>query len=71
MFFTIGGMMKILSTKEMLVGLEVSNISLYQWIKEGMPFIKQSPYLFNEESLEWIMNNKARFKDFAKKMMED
>lgn len=62
--------MKIYSTKEMLVGLEVSNISLYQWIKEGMPVIKQSPYLFNEESLEWVKNNKARFKPFAEKMME-
>ena len=63
--------MKIFSTKEMLVGLEVSNISLYQWIKEGMPVIKQNPYLFNEESLYWVMSNKARFKDFAKKMLEE
>lgn len=62
--------MKILSTKEMIVGLEVSSISLYQWIREGLPVIKQNPYLFNEDSLNWVITNKARFKDLAKKMLE-
>lgn len=63
--------MKILSTKEMLVGLEVSNISLYSWIREGMPVIRQNPYLFNEKSLEWIAENKERFRELAEKMLED
>lgn len=63
-----GGTM-ILSTKEMLVGLEVSNISLYQWIKEGMPVIKQNPYLFNESSLEWVKANKPKFAYLAQIML--
>ena len=63
--------MKIYSTKEMLVGLEVSHVSLYEWIKrEGMPVIKQNPYLFNEKSLKWVIDNKERFRLLAEKMME-
>ena len=60
----------ILSTKEMLVGLEVSHVSLYGWIKAGLPVIKQSPYLFDEKSLKWVIKNKESFKVLAKKMME-
>ena len=62
--------MKILSTKEMLIGLEVSNISLYAWIREGMPVLRRSHYLFNEKSLAWVIENKERFKELAEKMLK-
>lgn len=61
--------MRIFSTKEMLVGLEVSHVSLYEWIKDGLPIIKQNPYLFNESSLEWVKVNKPKFAHLAQIML--
>ena len=61
--------MRIFSTKEMLVGLEVSHVSLYEWIKDVLPIIKQNPYLFNENSLEWVKVNKPKFAYLAQIML--
>ena len=34
--------MKLISTREMIFALEISAVSLYAWIKEGLPVIRQT-----------------------------
>ena len=61
--------MKTFSTKEMIAGLNVSTTSLYDWIKEGLPVLRQSPYIFTLKSLKWIVKNKVDT-DFETKAQE-
>lgn len=64
--------MIILRSKEMLRGLDISHVTLYDWInKEGMPTIKQNPYLFNKKALDWILTNKPKYKQAVEKMVEE
>ncbi len=62
--------MFIKSSREMLRGLDVSHVTLYEWIKQGMPVIKQNPYMFNKKALEWVAINKPKYKINAEKMLE-
>lgn len=62
--------MKIFSTREMIRGLDISTTALYNWKDEGMPVLRQSPYLFTEGSLNWVIKNKPEFADMAEKMLE-
>jgi len=61
------------STKQMVVGLGVSTTSLYDWIREGMPVLRQSPYIFTDRSLQWVIKNKPEttFSQLAQKMLEN
>jgi len=54
----------------MLRGLDITYITLYEWIKIGMPVIKQNPYLFDVGSLKWVVKNKENYSEKAKKMLE-
>ena len=60
----------IISTREMIRGLDISTTALYNWMSEGMSVIRQNPYLFNEDSLGWIIANKPDYAEKAKKMLE-
>jgi len=62
--------MKIYSTREMIRGLDISTTALYNWKDEGLPVIKQSPYLFGDESLKWVIANKPDYAEKAKQMLE-
>lgn len=58
--------MKIYSTREMIRGLDISTTALYNWKDEGLPVLKQNPYLFTNESLDWVINNKPDYAEKAK-----
>jgi hypothetical protein len=52
----------------MIFALEISAVSLYAWIKEGLPVIRQNPYIFTDKSLDWIVKNKPNYAKKAKKL---
>jgi len=60
--------MKLISTREMIFALEISAVSLYAWIKEGLPVIRQNPYIFTDKSLDWIVKNKPNYAKKVKKL---
>lgn len=62
--------MEMFRSREMLRGLDISHVTLYEWIKQGMYTEKQNPYLFNKKSLEWVIANKPDYAEKAKNMME-
>jgi hypothetical protein len=67
----VGESMLYLNTKEISQGLGVTCITIYNWIRNMLPIIKQNPYLFNEDSLEWVIANKPDYAEKAKQMLEE
>ena len=59
-----------LSSNEFIHGLLISYPTIKRWKDEGMPVIRQNPWLFNDKSLKWVVENKPDRAELAKKMME-
>jgi hypothetical protein len=62
--------MEIFRSREMLRGLDISHVTLNEWVKQGMDTIKQNPYLFDKKAMEWVIKNKPDYAEKAKQMME-
>jgi hypothetical protein len=61
----------IYSTRELMFGLDISATTIGKWREnEGMPVVKDKPYIFDRTALEWIVRNKPDFAERAKKMLE-
>lgn len=63
--------MEIFRSREMLRGLDISHVTLYEWVKQGMDTIKQNPYLFDKKAMEWVIANKPDYAEKAKQMLEE
>ena len=63
-------MSKTFITKDLGFGLQVSIITVYRWIAEGLPTTRQDPYHFDQKSIDWILTNKPKYKQAIEKMME-
>lgn len=62
----------IYSTRELMFGLNISATTVGKWREsEGMPFVKNEPYIFDRTALEWIISNKPDYADVARKMLEN
>ena len=51
---------RIYITRDFIHGLKISTMTVYRWMAEGMPTIRQNPYHFNVSALEWIRKNKPK-----------
>ena len=61
----------VFRTNEMLKGLGITYVTLYAWIREGMPTLKQNPYAFYSKTMDWLLVNKPKYKQQVEKMMEE
>jgi len=59
-----------LSSNEFIHGLLISYPTIKRWKDEGMPVIRQNPWLFNLKSLKWVIANKPSKANLAKSMIK-
>lgn len=62
--------MKVFITKDLIFGLQITFKTVYAWVNEGMPVIRQNPYHFGQKSIDWILINKPKYKAQVEKMLE-
>ena len=61
----------ILTSKEMMHGTQSTYPSLKNWVGEGMPVIRQNPWLFDKDKvLKWLKAHKPERADHLEKYLK-